>query len=107
MCMFTISTLISGASYEQALTLARKFLPAVHLTRLSLSLNYSVFCYEISDSVALALSSAQESFDTAIVHVEHISEEQYSECTRILELLRDNIQMWKKLLVESEHAQQR
>lgn len=62
----------------------------MHPIRLSLTLNYSMFYYEILNSPVKTHSLANVAFDEAIVELDTFSEESYKDCTLITQLLRDN-----------------
>ena len=81
-------------SYKQANELASK-LPCTNPIKLGLALNYSVFYYEVKNDPKTACEIANEAFDLAIRQLENIEDEQYKDSTTILQLLKENIDMWK------------
>lgn len=83
----------SKASYEEAAEMA-KSLPPVNSLRLGLSLNFSVFYYEIDKSPSKACILAKQAFDDAIKDIDALSEEHYKDSTLIMQLLRDNLSLW-------------
>jgi 14-3-3 protein beta/theta/zeta len=62
--------------------------------KLGLSLNYSVFYYEILNDPKEACSIARTAFSNAIENLEGLSEEHYRDSTLIMQLLRDNLTLW-------------
>lgn len=82
------------AAYDQALEAARS-LPATNPIRLGLSLNFSVFYYEILQDQKNACHLAKESFDKAVGELEGLTEEEYKDATLIMQLLRDNLTLWQ------------
>jgi len=85
---------ISQESYTKSYQLAAKLLPATHVTRLGLALNYSVFFYDIRKSPERACHVAKNAFDAAIEELDVLSEENYKESVMILQLIRDNLSIW-------------
>lgn len=63
-------------------------------TRLGLSLNYSVFLYEIINSPEQACKMAKTAFDSAIGDLEQLEDTDYKESASIMQLLRDNLTLW-------------
>lgn len=62
--------------------------------RLGLSLNYSVFFYEILNSPEQACKLAKTTFDAAISDLESLDDDKYKESATIMQLLRDNLTLW-------------
>ncbi|XP_059068987.1 14-3-3-like protein B [Cryptomeria japonica] len=69
-------------------------LPPTHPIKLGLSLNFSVFYYEILNSPERAFHLAKLAFDEAIEELDTLSEESYKDNTLIMQLLRDNLTLW-------------
>ncbi|OAY84488.1 14-3-3-like protein [Ananas comosus] len=76
------------------LDIASTELPPTHPIRLGLSLNFSVFYYEILNSPDRACTLAKQSFDDAIAELDTLGEESYKDSTLIMQLLRDNLTLW-------------
>jgi len=84
----------SLAAYKDALNVAVAELPPTSPLRLGLALNFSVFCYEILESHDRAVNVAQQAFDDALARIDDLPEDEYKDSTLIMELLRDNINLW-------------
>ena len=82
------------AAYVAAADLAEKELSTTHPIRLGLSLNYSVFHYEVRNDRTKACQLAKETFDSAIADIDQINEEHYKDATTIMQLIRDNLTLW-------------
>ena len=83
----------SLAAYKDALGVAVELPPTVPL-RLGLALNFSVFCYEILGSHDRAVHVAQTALDDTRTGLDDLSETHYRDATSIMQLLRDNINLW-------------
>jgi len=81
-------------AYDQALEVAKKDLPVTHPIRLGLTLNFSVFHYEVLNNPDEACRMAREGFEEAIAELDNVSEESYKDSTLIMQLLRDNLTLW-------------
>lgn len=80
--------------YDEADTIARARLPPINEVRLSLYLNMSVFIHEQLGDSEKALDLANRAFDEGVANVNETNEESYKNCTMILQLIRDNINLW-------------
>merc|ERR1712159_600366 len=69
-------------------------LKATNPIRLGLTLNFSVFYYEICDKKEEASQLAKNAFDDAIDQLETLSEEAYKDSTLIMQLIKDNLTLW-------------
>lgn len=81
-------------AYELATTEA-KTLSVVNPIRLGLSLNKSVFYYELLSDPTEACQIAKKAFDSAIAELDELKEDSYKDSTLIMQLLRDNLTLWK------------
>lgn len=81
-------------SYKEANDLAES-LACTNPIKLGLALNFSVFYYEVMNDPATACKIANTAFDEAIHQLEKIEDDQYKDSTTILQLLKENIDMWK------------
>lgn len=82
---------------QEAYSSARKAsesMATTHPISLGLSLNYSVFYYEILNNPDQACQIAKESFDKAIQGLDTLPEDSYKDATLIMQLLRDNLTLW-------------
>lgn len=61
---------------------------------LGLALNFSVFHYEVMGDPMRACQIAKESFESAIEVIDECSEEHFQEAQSILELLKENMNIW-------------
>jgi len=91
--------------YGEAIDVAKEHLPETHPTRLGLSLNYSVCCYEILDKKDLACKIAKEAFDNAIEKLDTLNDSSYKDSTLIMQLLRDNLTLWTSEKDEAQEEQ--
>ncbi|CAD8185823.1 unnamed protein product [Paramecium pentaurelia] len=83
-------------AYQTALELIDKDkFPKTNLLRLGVTLNYSVFCYEIMSDVAKACELAKTVKDEAIKELDDMEEDQYKDVTTILQLINDNLTNWQ------------
>lgn len=83
------------SSYSKAMEIAQEKLESTSPIRLGLALNFSVFYYEIMDDPKQACSIAQKAFDDAIAGLDNVPEDVYKDSTLIMQLLRDNLTLWK------------
>ncbi|CDF33426.1 14-3-3 protein [Chondrus crispus] len=86
---------LSLDAYKKATDIAVTDLTPTHPIRLGLALNFSVFYYEIFNSPDSACDLAKKAFDDAIAELDSLSEDSYKDSTLIMQLLRDNLTLWK------------
>jgi len=84
----------SFQAYREAHKVACATLPATHVSRLGLALNYSVFFYDVQRDPHRACLVAKEAYDAAIAVLDELDEHEYREAVVILQLLRDNVVIW-------------
>lgn len=82
--------------YEKALEIAKESLKKANPAYLGLALNYSVFLFEIIGSKQEAIDLADNAFKEAVDLLDELSEDEYSEATLILQLLKDNVSLWSE-----------
>jgi hypothetical protein len=70
-------------------------LTATHPIRLGLALNFSVFFYEIANNPEQACKLAKSAFDEAMEVLDQTNEDTYKDSTLIMQLLRDNLSLWR------------
>ncbi|MCQ2817283.1 MAG: 14-3-3 family protein [archaeon] len=81
-------------AYKEANEAAEK-LSCTNSTKLGLALNYSVFYYEVKNDPFTACKIASAAFEEAIHQLEKIEDDEYKESINILQLLKENIDMWR------------
>lgn len=81
-------------AYEAAMNIATAELTKANPSYLGLALNYSVFLYEIVGQKKEAIDLADKSFKEAVDLLDELNEDEYSEATLILQLLKDNVGLW-------------
>merc|ERR1712084_144852 len=81
-------------AYEDAAKVAEKDLAVTHPIRLGLTLNYSVFQYEVLSNPDEACKMARTAFEDAIAELDNVAEDSYKDSTLIMQLLRDNLTLW-------------
>jgi 14-3-3 protein epsilon len=69
-------------------------LPSFHCVRLGLSLNYAVFYYEVKKDYTRSREIASKAFNTALNDIEKIDDVQYKNSLEIMQLIKDNLNMW-------------
>ena len=85
------------AAYKAASEESKK-LSAIHPITLGLSLNFSVFYYEVMNDHETACSIAKSTLDLANKELpQNVDEddEQYKDAMSIINLLKENLEMWK------------
>lgn len=90
------------AAYNDAMQIANDKLPTTSPIRLGLALNYSVFFYEIKNDPTEACQLAKSAFDQASMDLEGVPEDVYKDSTLIMQLLRDNLTLWKSELEDDK-----
>lgn len=94
------SVKMAKTSYEKATTMAYANLTTTDPVRLGLDLNFSVFFYEILKDAKKACEIAKLSFDNAIYEIENIADDHYKDTTTIMQLMRDNLNLWSAEIEE-------
>ena len=91
-------------AYKQATESARS-LPAIHPISLGLALNNSVFYYEVMNDHETACKIAKDTLDLANKELpnEDVEDENNRDALSIINLLRENLEMWK---LEAEEGNQ-
>ncbi|XP_062105871.1 14-3-3-like protein B isoform X2 [Humulus lupulus] len=95
----------SKKAYEAATTAAEAELAPTHPIRLGLALNFSVFFYEIMNSPERACHLAKQAFDEAMSELDTLNEDSYKDSTLIMQLLRDNLNLWTSDIPEDADSQ--
>jgi 14-3-3 protein epsilon len=81
---------------------AAKELPSYNSTRLGLSLNFSVFFYELKNDSKKACELAQEALDGAKADIESMDNDDARDAISIVELLKENLDLWKEAEGEND-----
>ena len=71
-------------------------LPPCNSTKLGLALNFSVFHYEVLKDPKRACELAEDSLSKALEKIDEISEEDFRDAKSIIELLKENLGLWKE-----------
>ena len=90
-------------AYKEAMAVAQTDLAVTHPIRLGLALNFSVFHYEVLGSQDEACTMAKQAFEDAIAELDNVSEETYKDSTLIMQLLRENLQLWTSDQAQDDH----
>jgi 14-3-3 protein epsilon len=71
-------------------------LPPCNSIKLGLALNFSVFYYEVMKDQKKACELAEEALQSALDKIDEISEEDFRDAKSIIELLKENLTLWKE-----------
>jgi 14-3-3 protein epsilon len=63
---------------------------------LGLALNFSVFYYEVLKDHKKACDLAEQNLQDALEKIDEISEEDFRDAKSIIELLKENLTLWKE-----------
>jgi 14-3-3 protein epsilon len=80
-------------AYTEAQTIN---LPPCNSIKLGLALNFSVFYYEVMKDQKKACELAEEALQGALDKIDEISEEDFRDAKSIIELLKENLTLWKE-----------
>jgi len=83
------------AAYDEACKIAEKSLNACNSIRLGLALNFSVFHYEVMQNVKKACELGDKALTDALDKLDDCDEETFRDAQSIIELLRENLGLWK------------
>jgi hypothetical protein len=83
-------------SYSEAVTIAEKDLGACNSIRLGLALNFSVFYYEVMGDIRKACELGDKALQDALDKLDDCDEETFRDAQSIIELLRENLSLWKE-----------
>jgi 14-3-3 protein len=83
-------------AYDEACKLAEKSLNACNSIRLGLALNFSVFHYEVMQDVKRACELGDKALQDALDKLDDCDEETFRDAQSIIELLRENLSLWKE-----------
>lgn len=95
----------AASAYKLAFEFASQELETTHLTRLGLSLNYSMFLYEVLNDPKKACSLAKKAFDDAIAELENVDVDHIRDVTCVLQVIRDStFNLWTSEIQENEEG---
>jgi hypothetical protein len=80
-------------AYDEAINIA---LPPCNPIRLGLALNFSVFHYEVMKDHKKACSLADEALQQALEKIDDLGEDDFRDAKSIIELLKENLTLWKE-----------
>ena len=80
-------------AYEQANAIE---LPACNPIKLGLALNYSVFNYEVLKDHTRACELADSALQQALDKIDELEEDDFRDAKSIIELLKENLTLWKE-----------
>ena len=82
--------------YTIAQELSLKELGACNPIRLGLALNFSVFYYEVMNDHKKACELGESSLQSALDKIDECDEETFRDAKSIIELLKENLSLWKE-----------
>ena len=86
--------------YNEGIELAEEMQPG-DPTRLSLQLNFSIFCFESLSEQDQALEMANQAVEEAEENMNDIDKSKQSESQTILQFLRENVTQWTQKMKET------
>lgn len=93
-------------AYEHGTQVSKSDLTENNPIYLGLALNFSVFFYEIMKSAEKAYQHAKSAYDSAVNNQNEEDEERRKLVQTILELLRDNCNLWQSEMQNQQEQQQ-
>merc|ERR1711959_189550 len=81
--------------YQAAKQLSES-LNACNPIRLGLALNFSVFYYEVMNNHKLACELGEKALADALEKIDEVDEETFRDAKSIIELLKENLSLWKE-----------
>ena len=82
--------------YAAAQKICDKDLGACNPIRLGLALNFSVFYYEVKNDHAKACELGEQALQNALDKIDECDEETFRDAKSIIELLKENLSLWKE-----------
>ena len=82
--------------YNQASALSNKDLGACNPIRLGLALNFSVFYFEVMNDHKKACELGETALQNALEKIDECDEETFRDAKSIIELLKENLSLWKE-----------
>jgi 14-3-3 protein epsilon len=83
------------SGYEEAKRLSES-LNACNPIRLGLALNFSVFYYEVMNNHKTACEYGEKALADALEKIDEVDEETFRDAKSIIELLKENLSLWKE-----------
>ena len=80
-------------SYDEANAIE---LPSCNPIKLGLALNFSVFHYEVMKNHSAACDLADKALQEALDKIDELEEEDFRDAKSIIELLKENLTLWKE-----------
>lgn len=80
-------------AYEEAYDIE---MAACNPIKLGLALNFSVFNYEVLKDHAKAVELADQALQQALDKIDELDEEDFKDAKSIIELLKENLTLWKE-----------
>ncbi len=77
-------------------------LPPCNPTKLGLALNYSIFQYEIMNEVEYACRQADDAIKLGLEKLDEVVDDDYRDAKSIIDLLKENLAIWKEELGEDK-----
>jgi len=85
----------ANEGYEAAKKLSEDLNPCNPI-RLGLALNYSVFYYEVMSNHKVACELGEKALSDALEKIDEVDEETFRDAKSIIELLKENLSLWKE-----------
>lgn len=82
--------------YNQALEVSNKDLEPCNPIRLGLALNFSVFHFEVMNDHKKAIELGETALQSALEKIDDCDEETFRDAKSIIELLKENLSLWKE-----------
>lgn len=89
-------------AYKDATKKANADLKITNPIRLELVLNFSFFYHKELNDTSKAYEMCKKAFDDALANIEDLSEENYKDSTRIMQMMRNNLNILKDELSDDE-----
>ena len=83
-------------NYNQAKTICEQDLGACNPIRLGLALNFSVFYFEVMNNHKEACTLGEKALTEALEKIDDCDEETFRDAKSIIELLKENLSLWKE-----------
>jgi 14-3-3 protein epsilon len=81
-------------AYQKAYEIAESELPITNTLRLGLSLNFSLFCYEIANQKEEACEIAKSAFEESMKVLDELERNKAKDTIIIIQILKENLILW-------------